>query len=62
MKLADTPQVTNAIPTFSIDYDLGALATAIGNWVGQFWPLLAFLIAIPLAFYIIELIKNTFVK
>lgn len=50
------------IPTFTIDYDLGALATAIGNWVGQFWPLLAFLIAIPLAFYIIQLIKDTFVK
>lgn len=51
-----------AIPTFTIDYDLSALATAIGTWVGQFWPLLAFLIAIPLAFYIIQLIKNTFVK
>lgn len=53
---------TNAIPTFTIDYDLGQLATAIGTWVGQFWPLLAFLIAIPLAFYIIGLIKDTFAK
>ena len=51
-----------AIPTFTIDYDLSELATAIGTWVGMFWPLLAFLIAIPLAFYIIQLIKNTFVK
>lgn len=54
--------VVNTIPTFTIDYDLSDLSTAIGTWVGQFWPLLAFLIAIPLAFYIIRLIKNTFVR
>lgn len=51
---------TNAIPVVPLDLDLTALAGAIGGWFSSISPLVWFIVAIPIAFYIVSLVKNTF--
>lgn len=48
------------IPVPSITLDLDAFSSAVGSWVGTFWPLVVFLLAIPVCFMIIKYIKRTF--
>ncbi|WP_167388684.1 hypothetical protein [Bacillus siamensis] len=49
------------IPTIALNYDLGNVATAVTNWFSSFWLIIAFAVAIPLAFLIANRIKGLFV-
>ncbi|WP_155906254.1 hypothetical protein [Bacillus tequilensis] len=51
----------NGIPTISLNYDLGNVASAVSNWFGSFWMIIAFAVAIPLAFLIASRVKALFV-
>lgn len=48
------------IPTISLDYDLADVATAVGNWFSSFWLIVAFAVAIPVAFMVAVRVKNLF--
>jgi hypothetical protein len=49
------------IPAISLTYDLANVATAVANWFSSMWLIVAFAVAIPLAFLIANRIKNLFV-
>ena len=49
-----------AIPVVSLTYDLADVATSIGTWFASFWGILAFSIAIPMAFLIAHNVKGLF--
>ncbi|WP_179290992.1 hypothetical protein [Shouchella clausii] len=51
----------NGIPTISLNYDLADVATSITNWFSSFWLIVAFAVAIPLAFLIANRLKSLFV-
>lgn len=51
---------TNVIPSVDLSYNLGDVATATTNWFGSFWLIIAFAVAIPLAFYIANKVKELF--
>lgn len=53
--------MTSGIPTVSLTYTLADVATAVSNWFGSFWLIIAFAVAIPLAFLIANRIKNLFI-
>jgi hypothetical protein len=48
------------IPAITLNYDLADVATAVTNWFSSFWLILAFAVAIPLAFLIAGRIKGLF--
>jgi hypothetical protein len=48
------------IPAITLTYSLADVATAVSNWFGSFWLILAFAIAIPLAFSIGRRVKGLF--
>jgi hypothetical protein len=48
------------IPTVSLRYDLADVATSVSNWFSSFWLILAFAVAIPLAFFIAHRVKGLF--
>lgn len=48
------------IPAVNLTYDLADVATGIANWFGSFWIILAFAIAIPMAFMVAGRIKGLF--
>jgi hypothetical protein len=48
------------IPTITLQYNLADVATAVGNWFSSFWLILAFAVAIPLAFFVGHKIKGLF--
>ena len=50
-----------AIPSINLTYDLADVATAVSNWFGSFWLIIAFAVAIPLAFLIASRVKGLFV-
>jgi hypothetical protein len=52
--------MTPTIPAINLTYDLADVATAIGNWFSSFWLILAFAVAIPLAFMVANRIKGLF--
>jgi hypothetical protein len=54
--------MTSSIPSISLTYDLGDVATAVSNWFGAYWLIIAFAVAIPLAFLIAHRVKNLFVS
>ena len=49
------------IPSISLTYDLADVATSVTNWFGSFWLIIAFAVAIPLAFLIAHRVKSLFV-
>lgn len=49
-----------SIPAVSLTYDLADVATSVSNWFSSFWLILAFAVAIPLAFMVAGRIKNLF--
>ncbi|HHT7203774.1 MULTISPECIES: hypothetical protein [Bacillales] len=49
------------IPSVSLTYNLGDVSTAVSNWFGAYWLIIAFAVAIPLAFLIAHRVKNLFV-
>jgi len=49
------------IPSVSLNYDLANVSTAITNWFDSMWLIVAFAVAIPLAFLIANRIKGLFV-
>lgn len=51
-----------AIPDVSLTFDLVDVATSISNWFGSFWLIIAFAVAIPLAFLIADRVKALFVS
>lgn len=51
-----------SIPTITLNYDLADVATAVSNWFSSFWLIIAFAVAIPLAFLIAGRIKALFVS
>lgn len=48
------------IPTVSLSYNLADVATSTSNWFTSFWLILAFSIAIPLAFFVAHRVKGLF--
>lgn len=50
------------IPAISLDYDLADVATSVTNWFGSFWLIVAFAVAIPLAFLIAHRVKSLFMS
>jgi len=49
------------IPAISLSYDLADVATAVANWFSSVWLIVAFAVAIPLAFLIASRIKGLFI-
>lgn len=49
------------IPTISLSYDLADVATSVTNWFSSMWLIVAFAVAIPLAFLIANRIKSLFI-
>jgi hypothetical protein len=52
--------MTPTIPAITLTYSLADVATAVGNWFSAFWLILAFAVAIPLAFYVGHRVKGLF--
>ena len=52
----------NTIPAINLTYDLADVATSITNWFSSFWLIVAFAVAIPLAFLIANRIKDLFMS
>lgn len=50
------------IPTVSLTYELADVATAVSNWFSAYWLIIAFAVAIPLAFLIAGRVKELFVQ
>jgi hypothetical protein len=48
------------IPTITLTYNLADVATGVGNWFSSFWLILAFAVAIPLAFMVAGRVKGLF--
>ena len=48
------------IPTVTLTYNLADVASGIGSWFASFWGILAFAIAIPMAFLVARNIKSLF--
>lgn len=54
--------MTTGIPSITLTYDLADVATAISNWFSAYWLIVAFAVAIPMAFLIAGYIKGLFVS
>jgi hypothetical protein len=52
--------MTPSIPTVSLTYNLADVATSVSNWFSSFWLILAFAVAIPVAFYVANRVKDLF--
>lgn len=50
------------IPSVSLSFDLADVATAVSNWFSAYWLIIAFAVAIPLAFLIAMRVKGLFVE
>lgn len=48
------------MPTVSLTYSLADVATGVQNWFGSIWLIVAFAVAIPLAFLVANRVKNLF--
>ncbi|GAV16091.1 hypothetical protein [Paenibacillus sp. NAIST15-1] len=48
------------IPTVSLTYNLADVASGVASWFSSFWLILAFAVAIPLAFYVANRVKGLF--
>lgn len=48
------------MPTIDLDYSLADVATSTSSWFSSLWLILAFSIAIPLAFFIAHRVKGLF--
>ena len=46
------------IPAINLTYDLADVATAVSNWFSAYWLIIAFAVAIPLAFLIASRVKG----
>ena len=49
------------VPQIDLSYDLADVATSVTNWFSSFWLIVAFAVAIPLAFLIANRIKSLFI-
>ncbi|PAF30775.1 fibronectin type III domain-containing protein [Paenibacillus sp. 7516] len=54
-----TPSI-KSVPEVSMSYKLKDVADSTSNWFSSYWTLLAFVIAIPLSFYVSNRIKGLF--
>lgn len=54
--------MTPSIPAIDLTYDLADVATATANWYGSLWLIVAFAVAIPLAFLIANRTKDLFMN
>ncbi|MBK5482945.1 hypothetical protein JFV29_13890 [Peribacillus sp. TH16] len=52
----------SGIPAVSLTYNLADVATAVSNWFSAYWLIIAFAVAIPLAFLIASRVKGLFVS
>ncbi|WP_182914749.1 hypothetical protein [Paenibacillus thiaminolyticus] len=52
--------MASAIPVVDLKYDLADVATSTSNWFSSFWLILAFAVAIPLAFFVAHRVKGLF--
>ena len=57
----ETEPITTGIPAISLSYELGDVATSVSNWFSSVWLIVAFAVAIPLAFLIASRIKRLFI-
>lgn len=51
-----------SIPAVTLSYNLADVSTAISNWFGSMWLIVAFAVAIPLAFLIANRVKGLFMN
>ncbi len=49
------------VPVINLTYDLADVATSVANWFSSVWLIVAFAVAIPLAFLVANRIKDLFV-
>ena len=54
--------VSQVIPNIKLTYDLADIATSVSNWLGAMWLIVAFAVAIPLAFLIAHRLKSLFIS
>jgi len=52
---------STGIPAVSLTYSLADVATSVSNWFSAYWLIIAFAVAIPLAFLIAHRVKDLFV-
>jgi hypothetical protein len=55
-------ETTTGIPTVNLTYSLADVATSVSNWFGSMWLIVAFAVAIPLAFLIANRVKALFMN
>lgn len=48
------------IPTVDLAYNLTDVASGTSNWFSSIWYIVAFAVAIPLAFYVANRVKGLF--
>jgi len=53
---------TGGIPAVNLSYDLADVATSTSNWFSSMWLIVAFAVAIPLAFLIAHRVKSLFMS
>jgi hypothetical protein len=53
--------LAGTIPSVTLTYNLADVSTAVSNWFGAYWLIIAFAVAIPLAFLIAHRVKSLFV-
>jgi len=58
-KVFGTPSAA-ALPDLSLGYDLKDVVSSVSTWFSNIWLVLAFVIAIPLSFYIGNRVKGLF--
>ncbi|MDY8049660.1 hypothetical protein UY416_25555 [Paenibacillus polymyxa] len=51
---------STTIPTIDLKFNLADVAGSVGNLFGSFWPVLAFAVAIPVAFFVAGELKVLF--
>lgn len=51
---------TGGIPVVQLDYNLLDVSTSTSNWFSSIWYIVAFAVAIPLAFYVANRVKGLF--
>lgn len=50
------------IPAVNLTYSLADVATSTSNWFGSLWLIVAFAVAIPLAFLIASRVRDLFMN
>ncbi|AGE81730.1 MULTISPECIES: hypothetical protein [Bacillus] len=50
------------MPKITLTYNLADVANGLTNWLGAYWPIIAFSVAIPLTFLVAFNTKDLFTR